>query len=83
MKKTYIVVQVYNDGDNELTRLELDSAGVSKKHFDGCLCFDTNTEIDKLTKELLDYGNDPADIREAIMYSLNNPLGIPCIVGKV
>lgn len=83
MKKTYICVHVYDDGDNELTKLELNSSEVSCKLFEGILCFDIDYDVDKLTLELLDYGNEPKDVKEAVTYILNQPVGDSCIVGKV
>jgi hypothetical protein len=83
MKKTYICIRVYDDGDNELTKLELNSSEVSCKLFEGTLCFDIDHDVDKLTLELLDYGNEPKDVKEAVTYILNQPVGDSCIVGKV
>ena len=81
--KTYICIHVYDDGDNELTKLELNSNGVSCKLFEGDLCFDASYDVDKLTLELLDYGNEPKDVKEAVTYILNAAIGESCIVGKV
>lgn len=81
--KTYINVHVYDDGDNELTKVQLDSVGVSKKLFEGDRCFDVQHDVGKLTLELLDYGNEPAAVKEAVTHILNAPLNEPCIVGKV
>lgn len=83
MKKTYINVHVHEDGDNELTRLELNSSEVSTRLYNGDLCFDADTEVNKITTELLDYGNDPKDVKDAVIYILNSPVGESCIVGKI
>lgn len=83
MKKTYICVHVYDDGDNELLKLELDPSEVSRNIFKIDHLFDIDHDIDKLTLELLDYGNDPKDVKEAVTYILNQPVGDSCIVGKV
>jgi hypothetical protein len=83
MKKTYITVHVYDDGDNELTKSELTDQGVDEKVYDGDLCFDVATQIPKLTDELIEYGNEEKDVQEALAYILNAQPGESCIVGKV
>jgi len=83
MIKTYICVHVYDDGDNELTKLELSPMGVEDKNNEGDLCFDTKTQIQELTHELITYGNEEKDIQEALTYILNAQPGESCIVGKV
>jgi hypothetical protein len=83
MKKTYICVHVYDDGDNELTKLELGPMGIKDRINGGGLCFDAETQVKELTHELLEYGNDPGDVKEALTYILNVAVGESCIVGKV
>jgi hypothetical protein len=83
MKKTYITVHVYDDGDNELTKSELTDRGVDEKIYGGDLCFDVTTQIPKLTSELIEYGNEKKDVQEALTYILNAQPGESCIVGKV
>lgn len=83
MKDVYIVVHVHDDGDNELTRVRLDPSEVTQKIYAGDLCFNADKEVDKLTRELLTYGNDPEDVKEAVVHILNSGINTTCIVGKV
>jgi len=85
MKKAYIRVIVYDDGQNELTRLELDSEidqlrGIQNT---GELYFEAQTEIPVLRNELVSYGHEEKDIDEAIAHVLGACNGYPCIVGKI
>ena len=83
MLKTYICVHVHEDGDNELTKRELtEKQGIDLIN-EGDLCFNVSVANRKLTAELLDYGNEPEDIKKAIEYILNAQPGESCIVGKV
>lgn len=85
MKKAYIRVIVYDDGQNELTRLELDSEINELRgiHNTGELYFEAQTEIPVLRNELVSYGHEEPDIDEAIAYVLGACNGVPCIVGKI
>lgn len=85
MKRCYIRVFVYEDGDNELTRLELDTKEVKclrGSSNSGELYFDAQTEATKLRKELISYGNEDKDVDEALIFILGACAGDTCIVGK-
>jgi hypothetical protein len=83
MKKTYINVHVHDDGDNELTKLDLTPQEVEEKLYGGDLCFDVETQTQGLIHELIDYGNEEAEVNEALTYILAAQPGESCIVGKV
>lgn len=86
MKKCYIRVIVHDDGQNELTRLELESKEVDRLRGSlntGELYFDAQKEIPDLREELLTYGNEEPDVDEALSYILGACAGDECIVGKV
>jgi hypothetical protein len=83
MLKTYICVHVHEDGDNELTKRELTKEQGISLIYEGDLCFNVSVANRKLTKELLDYGNEPEDIKKAIEYIMKAPVNESCIVGKV
>ena len=83
MKKTYITVHVYDDGDNELTKLDLTPKEVEDKLYGGDRCFDVETQTQRLTHELIDYGNEEAEVLDALSYILKAKLGESCIVGRV
>lgn len=86
MKKAYIRVIVYDDGQNELTRLELDSKEVDRLRGalnTGELYYDAQKEIPDLRNELVSYGHEEKDIDEAIAHVLGACNGYPCIIGKI
>lgn len=83
MKKTYISVHVHEDGDNELTKLKLNSSQISTKFYNGDLIYDVDHDVKQLTDELLEYGNDPLSTSEAVKHILAAPVNTSCIVGKV
>lgn len=83
MKKTYINVHVHDDGDNELTKLDLTPQEVEEKLYGGDLCFDVETQTQGLIHELIDYGNEESEVNEALTYILAAQPGESCIVGKV
>jgi hypothetical protein len=86
MKKCYIRVIVHDDGDNELTRLELESKEVDRLRGPlntGELYFEAQTEIPVLRNELVSYGHEEKDIDEAIAHVLGSCNGDECIVGKI
>lgn len=80
---TYITVHVYDDGDNELTKRELTQEQGITLIYEGDLCYNMTFARRELTKELIDYGNDPKDVEEAIEFILNAQPGESCIVGKI
>ena len=81
MVKTYIIVHVHDDGDNELTLKKLHSHQVAHELIMGNLSFDIE-QPESLKKELLSYGNEPEDIDEALSYILKAQPGESYIVGK-
>lgn len=83
MKKTYISVHVHDDGDTELTKLQLDSTQISTKFYNGDLIYDVDHDIKQLTNELLEYGNEQHDAQDAVTHILASPVHTTCIVGKV
>lgn len=84
MEKTYIVIHVYDDGDNELKKLRLSEKALREILLEGDLYF-TVPEIagGKLKKELLSYGNTEQDINEALSYIIRKPPESSCIIGKI
>jgi hypothetical protein len=83
MKKTYISVHVHDDGDNELTKLQLDSSQISTKFYNGDLIYDVDHDVKQLTNELLEYGNDPQEVQDAVTHMLASPVNTSCIIGKI
>jgi hypothetical protein len=80
----YLLLIVHEDGDNEITRVDLTEAQAKKKIYDGYVVFSQkDVEAGKLRDELLDYGNDEDDVEEAVTYSLTAPLNEPFVVGKI
>lgn len=80
----HILLIVHDDGDNELTRVDLPEAQAKKKIYEGYVVFNQReVEVGRLREELLDYGNEARQVGEAVAYSLTAPLGKPFIVGKI
>lgn len=81
---TYICVFVFDDGDNELSKQVLTEEQVRRKLFDGYLSYsEKQVESGDLGRALIDYGNEPDDVKEAIDHILAAQPGETCIVGKV
>lgn len=80
----HILLRVHDDGDNEITRVNILIDQAKKKLYDGYRVFsEQEVKFGKLKDELLDYGNEEDDVEEAVAYSLTAPLNKPFIVGKI
>ena len=82
MVRTYIVIHVYDDGDTELTKLELTPEDVRARLFSGDICYSID-DLDNLKSELSTYGHEGATLDAVIKCVINGNLNDPCIVGKV
>jgi hypothetical protein len=82
MVQTYVNVHVYDDGDTELTKLELAPDDVRARLFSGDICYSID-DLDNLKSELSTYGHEDDSINAAIKYVIESNLNDPCIVGKV
>jgi len=80
----HILLIVHDDGDNELTKVDLSTEQAKNKIYDGYVVFNQKeVTAGRLREELLDYGNEEDQVKEAVAYSLTAPLGKPFIVGKI
>lgn len=79
-----ICVFVDDDGENELTKRDLSPEQRSEKLFEGIQSFSIDIKgLESLKNELLDYGNVPDDVDEAIQYILKAQVNESCIIGNL
>jgi hypothetical protein len=83
MKKKRIIVRVYNDGDTELTAVELTDSEKKEKEYE-FLVFDVIGDgLIDLSKELKSYGHEEQNITKSIKYVLDPKTPNTCIVNKI
>lgn len=79
----YIKIHVYNDGDIELTPVDLTQDKRRQTSSENIHISLEGVMKGELTKELLDYGAEEVDVERAVIHILQAPLNESCIVGKI
>jgi len=79
----YVQVHVHDDGDTELTRVNLSEQAFEETSMTERLFGLEDIKNGAFTQELISYGIEEQEVAEALAYILTAEFNEPCIVGKL